>query len=72
MQLRRSDRNRRLFGVCGGLGEQLGIDPFLVRIGFVLLALAGGPGLLAYAILTLLMPPPRALPGGPRWSLPGR
>lgn len=72
MQLRRSDRNRKLFGVCGGLAEHLGVDPLLVRIGFVFLALAGGPGLLAYGVLTLLMSPPRALPGGPRYQLPGR
>lgn len=58
--------------MCGGLGEHLGIDPTFVRIGFVILALAGGPGLLAYAFLTLLMPPARALPGGPRYQLPGR
>ncbi|MEX1369483.1 MAG: PspC domain-containing protein [Nannocystaceae bacterium] len=72
MQLRRSDRDRRLFGVCGGIGEHMGVSPTLVRIGFVLLALAGGPGLLAYGILTLLMAPARALPSGPRWQLPGR
>lgn len=70
-RLRRSANNSRLLGVCGGLGETLGIDPTLVRIGFIAMALLGGPGILAYIILTLLMPGPKALPGSPRWQLPG-
>ncbi len=59
-------------GVCGGLGEKMGIDPTYVRLAFVGLALLGGPGILAYIILMLLMPGPRALPASARWQLPGR
>ncbi|HZG67549.1 MAG TPA: PspC domain-containing protein [Herpetosiphonaceae bacterium] len=56
-QLRRSRTNRRIAGVCGGLGEQFGIDPTLIRILFVLLGLPGGaPGVLLYMILWLVMP----------------
>ena len=55
--LRRSQTNRRLAGVCGGLGEYFGIDPTIIRILFVLLALPGGlPGTLLYLILWLVMP----------------
>ncbi len=55
--LRRSRTNRRLAGVCGGLGEYFGIDPTIIRILFVLLALPGGlPGTLLYLILWLVMP----------------
>ncbi len=55
--LRRSRTNRRLAGVCGGLGEYFGIDPTIIRILFVLLALPGGlPGTLLYVILWLVMP----------------
>ncbi len=56
-QLRRSRTNRRIAGVCGGLGAYFGIDPTLIRLLFVLLALPGGaPGLLIYLILWLVMP----------------
>ncbi len=43
-------------GVCGGLGEYFDIDPTLVRIAFVLLAMAGGPGVIAYIILAFVIP----------------
>jgi phage shock protein PspC (stress-responsive transcriptional regulator) len=45
-----------LFGVCGGLGEYFGVDPTAVRLLFVLAALLGGNGLLAYLIVALLVP----------------
>jgi phage shock protein PspC (stress-responsive transcriptional regulator) len=56
-QLRRSRTNRRIAGVCGGLGAYFGIEPTLIRILFVLLGLPGGaPGILIYIILWLAMP----------------
>ncbi len=56
-QLRRSRTNRRIAGVCGGLGAYFGINPTLIRILFVLLGLPGGaPGILIYIILWLAMP----------------
>lgn len=54
--LRRSRTNRKLAGVCGGLGLQLGIDPTIVRVAMVVLAIAGGVGIPLYIILALLMP----------------
>ena len=45
-----------LGGVSGGLAQYSGIDPLLWRVGFVALAFAGGFGVLAYALLWLLMP----------------
>ncbi len=71
-QLRRSDRNRKIFGVCGGVGESLGIDPTLVRLAFVAAALLGGPGILIYLLASVVMPSAQALPSGPTWQLPGR
>src|SRR3954453_21961838 len=47
----RSDRDRVLAGVCGGLAARLGVDPTLVRLVFALLALAGGAGILLYLAL---------------------
>jgi phage shock protein PspC (stress-responsive transcriptional regulator) len=54
-QARRSTTNRMLGGVCGGLAEYTRTDPLLWRLGFVALGLAG-PGIIAYALLWILMP----------------
>jgi phage shock protein C len=59
-QLRRSLRDRKIFGVCGGLAEYFSIDPNLTRILYVVLCLAtGGAGVLLYFILALLVPDER-------------
>ena len=50
--------DRVLGGVCSGLGHYFGVDPLLVRIVFVVLALAHGIGIVLYPILWLLMEPP--------------
>lgn len=47
-------------GVCGGLGEFLGIDPTIVRLVFVLLSLGFGSGLLFYILAALIIPNPPA------------
>jgi len=57
-KLYRSRNDSRIAGVCGGLGEYLDIDPTLVRLVFVLLALTGGHGVLLYIILWLIVPYP--------------
>ncbi|MEA2246266.1 MAG: hypothetical protein QOH46_795 [Solirubrobacteraceae bacterium] len=44
-------------GVCGGLARYAGVDPVVVRIGAVVLALAAGAGLPAYLAAWLLVPP---------------
>ena len=54
-QLTRSQTDKRIAGVCGGLGDYFGIDPTLVRIGAVVLAFMG-PGLLAYIVLWIVLP----------------
>ncbi len=55
-RLLRSSTDKVLFGVCGGIGRYMDIDPVLVRAGFVVLFFAGGSGLLAYIILAIIMP----------------
>ncbi|HVU12461.1 MAG TPA: PspC domain-containing protein [Phototrophicaceae bacterium] len=55
-RLYRSRTDRMLAGVCGGLGEYFGVDPTIVRLLVVLLALAGGPGVILYIILALIIP----------------
>ena len=56
-KLYRSKSDRMLGGVCGGLAQLLDIDPTIVRVVFVFLALLGGHGVLLYLILWLIMPP---------------
>ena len=55
-KLYRSRTDRIVAGVAGGLGSYLDIDPVLVRIGFILLALVNGLGILAYLILWIAIP----------------
>ena len=47
--------DRKIFGVCGGVAEYLGIDPIIVRVLWVIFALSGGSGALIYLIAALLM-----------------
>lgn len=55
--LRRSRSNRMIAGVCGGLGEFFGVDPFWFRLGFLIALVPGGvPGIAAYLILWLMVP----------------
>ena len=53
-------KNKKLCGVCDGIGKSLSIDPTLVRIGFVTLALmfAIVPVLVAYIVCALVMTQP--------------
>ena len=55
-ELRRSRDNRVVAGVLGGLGGRFGIDPLLLRIVTVVLALFGGVGIVLYALGWLLIP----------------
>ena len=55
-RLYRSRTNRRLFGVCGGIGEYFNIDPVIVRILWILLIMAGGSGIVGYIIACLIVP----------------
>lgn len=55
-RLTRSKTDRMVAGVAGGIAQYVGVDPVLIRIIFVLLALFGGGGLLLYLICWLLIP----------------
>ena len=54
--LYRSESDKMLGGVCGGLGDYLCIDATFVRIFFALLFFGSGIGLLAYLALWIIMP----------------
>ena len=51
-----SDTDKKIAGVCGGIAEYFSVDSLLVRVGFLLLVLGCGTGLIAYIVLWLLAP----------------
>ncbi len=55
-KLHKSQTDKKLCGVCGGLAEYFNIDPTLVRLLWILFSIAGGAGLLAYIIAAIIMP----------------
>lgn len=54
--LYKSQINRKLCGVCGGIGEYLNIDPTVIRLLWILFTFCGGCGLIAYIIAAIIMP----------------
>jgi phage shock protein PspC (stress-responsive transcriptional regulator) len=57
-RLYRSYTNKKIAGICGGLGEYLGVDPTVVRLGAVFGGLITGviPFLVGYIIAWVLVP----------------
>ena len=55
-KLYKSRTNKKVAGVCGGIGEYFNIDPTLVRLGFVACSIIFGSGLLAYIVAAVIMP----------------
>ena len=55
-KLYKSQIDKKLCGVCGGIAEYFNIDSTLVRLLWVLFTLAGGSGLLCYIIAAIIMP----------------
>lgn len=56
MQKRLVRKNKKIFGVCGGLGDYFDIDPTIIRVIFLIALFGFGGGLLIYIILALVMP----------------
>lgn len=55
-RLMRSESDRMVSGVCGGIAAYLGVDSVFVRLAFLLLVFASGIGLILYIALMILMP----------------
>lgn len=55
-RLYRSGKGRILGGVCGGIGEYLGVDPVIIRLIWVIFTLTYGAGILAYIIAWIIIP----------------
>ncbi len=60
--LTRSTTDKKIAGVSGGLASYFGVDPLLIRIGFVVTTLFSGAGLLAYVAMLALVPSDHAAP----------
>ena len=54
--LYKSDQNKMVDGVCGGIGEYFGIDPTIIRLGWVLFCAMGGSGFIASIIAAIVIP----------------
>ncbi len=48
--------DRKIGGVCGGIAEYLNVDPTIIRLIWVILALVYGTGVLAYIIGWFIIP----------------
>ena len=55
-KLYRIEADKKVAGVCTGLADYFDVDVTLVRIAFAVATLAGGPGVLIYAVLWWIMP----------------
>ncbi len=57
-RLYRSNSDKQVAGVCGGLGKYFEIDSNIIRAGFVLITIISGffPGIIAYLVLTVVIP----------------
>ena len=55
-RLYKSNENKMLDGVCGGIAEYFNMDPTLIRLGWVLFCALGGSGIIAYMIAAIIIP----------------
>ena len=55
-RLYRSRTNRMLSGICGGLGEFIGVDPTIIRLATVVLAFIFPGTFLAYILMIFIIP----------------
>lgn len=55
-RLYKSNENRMIEGVCGGIAEYFNMDPTLIRLGWVLFCVLGGSGIIAYIIAAIIIP----------------
>lgn len=56
VRLVKSRTNKLLTGVCGGIGELIGIDPTIIRLIWAALSLAGGSGVILYILAAVIIP----------------
>ena len=55
-KLFKSNKDRMLCGVCGGIAEYLNVDSSVIRVLWVLFGCLGGSGIIAYLIIAVILP----------------
>lgn len=57
-RLYRSTKDRKIFGVCGGIAEYFDADPTIVRLAWVIVTALTGvvPGVIAYLVAAIVIP----------------
>ncbi len=55
-KLYRSEKDKMIGGVCGGLAQYFSIDVTIIRVLFALIVIYGGSGLILYIILWIVVP----------------
>ena len=55
-KLYKSNEDKMIAGVCGGIAEYFGLDSTLVRLGWVIFCALGGSGILTYIIAAVIIP----------------
>ena len=55
-KLYKSNTQKMVSGVCGGIAEYFDVDPTIVRILFVIFGFGGGGGILLYLLAAVIMP----------------
>jgi phage shock protein C len=61
-KLYRSQSQRMIAGVCGGLADYFNVDATLIRVLFLLLTVFGGSGLVIYIVMWIIVPDARKAP----------
>ena len=59
-ELRRSVTDKKICGVCGGIGEYFGIDPNLIRLAWAAISLFAGSGVVLYIVAAVILPEGKA------------
>ena len=54
-KLRKSNTDKKIFGVCGGFAEYFEIDPIWIRLAWAVLVFVFGTGILLYIVFALIM-----------------
>ena len=55
-KLYKSNTDRKLDGVCGGIAEYFDLDSTLVRLAWIIFCCLGGSGIIAYILAAIVMP----------------
>ena len=55
-KLYKSNQNKMICGVCGGIGEYFGIDPTIIRLAWAIFCVMCGAGILAYILAAVIVP----------------